>query len=160
MSSAWPPGEVIIVPVGSGPPVTVSFAAPFEPSLTMDGLQIPGQTPMDGQRALQSWLARHLPALWRCLGTTLSLRGTLTVDGQVVVSDVLDDQANCLDHLHLIEKLQHSGVVMPAFAVLGTVAHDDLADRARALFASGTPLEVRVEGGGRVLHRERLRIDR
>jgi hypothetical protein len=157
----WPEGDVVIIPVGSGLAVTLSFAAPFEPLLTLDGVQLHGAAMSnDGHRQLALWLARHMPALWRALGDRLSVRGTLTADGHVVVSDVLDAQANSIDHVQLQERLQHAGVLMPAFAVLGVAQRDDVIDRARALFASGTPLELRVEGDGRVLHRERLRIDR
>jgi hypothetical protein len=100
--------------------------------------------------------------LWRALDVERGVRATL-VGAQMIVTDLvsLADGA-AVDHGGLMSVLEGARVKTPTFAVLGSSmpTRAELLARARALYAAGTPLDVRVEEQGRVLARRTLRVGR
>jgi hypothetical protein len=156
-----PDGDVVASPMPAGARVTLRFASPFEPWLTLAGARVHadhgGET-----RALWLWFGRRQAALWRALDVARGLRATLST-GSVVVTDVVDlEDGAAVDHGSLMASLEGARVKWPAFAVLGASmgSRPELAARARALYAAGTQLDVRVEDGQRVRGRRRLRVGR
>ena len=156
-----PDGDVVASPVPVGPRLTLRFLSAFEPWLSLAGRRI---TADDGaeSRAVLLWFGRRQATLWRALDVDHGLRATLA-QGQVIVTDVIGlDDGVALDHGAVMGALELARVRWPAFAVLGASigSRAELAARARALYAAGTQLDVRVEEGGRVRARRLLRVGR
>ncbi|MDP2342788.1 MAG: hypothetical protein Q8O67_17665 [Deltaproteobacteria bacterium] len=164
--AALPDGDVVTAPVPSGPVITLRFASPYEPWLTLRGKRVLVDDG-DDTRAVLLWLSRRLAALTRALDVTRGLRATLTPGsaGQasvVVVTDVIRlEDGSAADHQSLASVLEGARVKLLAFAVLGpAMSKNELLVRVRTLYAAGTPLEVRSEDQERVLGRRRLRVGR
>jgi hypothetical protein len=156
-----PDGDVVASPLPTGARVTLRFASPFEPWLTLGGVRVCADTGGEA-RVLWLWLGRRQATLWRALDIERGLRATLSA-GTLVVTDVVDLQDGvAVDHGSLMAALDGARVRWPAFAVLGSSmgSRAELSARARALYAAGTHLDVRVEDGQRVRGRRRLRVGR
>lgn len=178
-----PEGDVVTAPVPSGPTVTLRFASPFEPWLSLNGRRVTVDD-SDDARAVLLWMSRRLSALMRALDTSRGLRGVLTPSsekqpaghgghgshgghghghgGGVVVTDVIRlEDGSAADHGSLGGVLEGARVRMLPFAVLGpSMSKSELLLRVRTLYAAGTPLEVRIEDHERVIGRRRLRVGR
>jgi hypothetical protein len=153
-------GDVVAAPITAGARVTLRFVSPFEPWLTLGGARVRADNGGDA-RALWLWLGRRHAALWRALELARGLRATLAAG--VIVTDVVElDGGVAVDHGTLRTSLEGANVKWPAFAALGTAmgSRAELAMRARALYAAGTWLDLRIEDGQRVRGRRRLRVGR
>jgi hypothetical protein len=156
-----PEGDVVASPMPVGGRVTLRFASAFEPWLTLGGARIRADVGGDA-RTLLLWFGRRQAALWRALDAERGLRATLS-GGAVVVTDVVDLAGGvAVDHGSLMATLEGARIKWPAFAVLGSSmgSRAELATRARALYAAGTQLDVRIEDAHRVRGRRRLRVGR
>jgi len=158
--AAVPDGDVVAAPQATGTRVTLRFASPYEPWLTLGGRRVVADTGADSRRVLL-WFGRRHPALWRALELQRGLRATLTAD-DVVVSDLVElADGTVVDHGGMMAALEGAAVRVPPFAVLGASLHrGELQARARSLYAAGTPLDVRIEDQHRVLGRRALRVGR
>ncbi len=179
-----PDGDVVTAPVPSGSAVTLRFASPFEPWLSLNGRRVVVD---DGEeaRAVLLWMSRRLAALMRALDTSRGLRGVLVPltagsaqqgsgqrgsshpgpagnAGGVVVTDIIRlEDGSAADHGSLGAVLEGARVRLLPFAVLGpSMSKSELLLRVRTLYAAGTPLEVRIEDHERVVGRRRLRVGR
>ncbi len=159
--SPLPEGEVVAAPLPSGRVVGLRFASPYEPWLTLEGRRVVEDTDAESRTVLV-WLSRRLTPLYRALHVVRGLSATLTASGQIVVRDVVNfDDHSALEHGALSSLLESSRAKTLDFAALGTVSsRQDLHARVRGLYAAGTPLEVRVEDGRRVISRRRWRVGR
>ncbi len=162
----FPEGDVVTAPVPSGAAVTLRFASPYEPWLTLRGHRVLVDDG-DESRSVLLWLSRRLAALTRALDVTRGLRATLSPGGGphggvVVVTDVIRlEDGSAADHQSLATVLEGARVKLLAFAVLGpAMSRNELLARVRTLYAAGTPLEVRSEDQERVLGRRRVRVGR
>jgi hypothetical protein len=156
-----PEGEVVALPLPSGRPFQLSFPSPYEPYLLLDGRRVRQDEGPD-TRALLIWSARRTPALWRALEEQRVLLGTL-VDGEALAHDVCErEEPHAFDdHASLRARLEPAGQKMPAFSLLGPLAtRTDIERRARAIYAPGTHIELRVEDGGHVISRRRMKVGR
>ena len=156
-----PEGEVVAAPLPSGRVISVRFASPYEPWLTLDGRRVVEDQDADS-RAVLVWFSRRLTPLYRALHVMRGLTATLTSARQVVVRDVINiDDSSALEHGALSSLLESSRIRILEFAALGMVSNkQDLQARVRGLFAAGTPLEVRIEDGRQVISRRRWRVGR
>lgn len=158
-------GDVVTAPVPLGRTITLRFASPYEPWLTLDNTRVVADVDVDSRAALL-WMSRRLAALFRALDLERGLRAVLTGApkdaGGVVVTDVIRlEDGVAADHGSLSAILDGAHVTTPPFAVLGpTHNKGELMARARTLYAAGTPLDVRLEDNERVLARRRLRVGR
>lgn len=159
-SAPLPESELLVAPVPAGRDVTLCFASPFELFLTLDGRRVTKHVDAAERRVLV-WAHRRLPALYGALEERLGLRAMLT-DEDVVVTDACElSSGSFLDHTRLRQLLSGAGVALPPLAVLGPLAtRTELKERLRALYAVGTPVEVRAEEDGRVTSRRRLQVGR
>jgi hypothetical protein len=156
-----PEGEIVALPLPSGRPFQLSFPSPHEVFLLLDGRRVRHDEGPD-TRALLIWSARRSPALWRALEEQRVLLGTL-VDGEALAHDVCDreDPPTFDDHSSLRARLEPAGQKMAAFSLLGPLATKaDIERRVRTIYAPGTHIELRVEDGGRVVSRRRMRVGR
>jgi hypothetical protein len=156
-----PIGDVVASPVPSGTRITLRFVSPFEPWLVLGGRRITADRG-DDARAVLLWFGRRQAALWRALDLERGLRATLAA-GQLIVTDVVTLTTGvAVDHGTLMGSLESARLRWPAFAALGAdiTTNAELAARSRALYAAGTQLDVRVEDGGAVRARRRLRVGR
>lgn len=155
-----PEGEIVVAAVPSGPGVTLRFASPYEPWLGLDGRRVVDETSA-AHRTLLTWLGRRKLALFRVLDVMHGLRATLTSTGVVVTDLVQLDDLRAAAHTALATCGERLRVKVPGFAALGDADHRvDLGVRVRALYAAGTPIELRVEDRGVVVSRRRLRVGR
>ena len=152
--------ELLVAPVPAGRPVTLRFASAFEVFLTLDDKRVSEHDEEDERRVL-IWAHRRLPVLYRALEEKLGLHALLTAD-DVVVTDVTElPEPAFYDHARLRQTLAGAGVSLLPLAVLGSVANkSELKERLRAMYAVGTPVEVRAEEDGRVTSRRRLQVGR
>lgn len=159
-NAPFPDAEVVVLPAPAGRRVTLSFASPYEPYLTLDDGRVLDHPDADTRR-LVTWMARRLPALFRALELRYGLLGVLD-EGEVIVLDALDRESDTfVDHGRLRQLLGQARVKLPAFAILGSVANrGELGVRLRSMFAAGTSVEVRHEDGGRVVARRRMLVGR
>lgn len=156
-----PEGEVVALPLPSGRPFQLSFPSQYESYLLLDGRRVRRDEGPD-TRALLIWSARRTPALWRALEEYRVLLGTL-VDGEAIAHDVCDREEPLRfdDHASLRARLEPAGQKMPAFSLLGPLStRADIERRARAIYAPGTHIELRVEDGGHVISRRRIKVGR
>lgn len=159
-----PDGDIVVMPVPIGTPLTLTFASPYEPWLVLGTSRVLEDRSADSRTALL-WLSRRLPALYRALDQMRGLRGVLH-EGMVTVTDcvVLDSTATdgaFVDHGTLQSLFDSARISLPPFAVITDLGgRFDLSARARTMYASGTPVEVRIEDQGRVVGRRRLRVGR
>lgn len=163
-----PDGESVALPAPAGARVTLRFPSAFEVYLTVGGSRV---TDDDGPAArdLLLWCGRRLPALWRALGERSALLAVHN-DGRVLVTDLAElerdpdtdaEIARFLDHGALRERLEPCGVELSPFSLLGPIGtRAELDRRVRAAYAPGTLVEVRVEDGGLIASRRRLRVGR
>lgn len=159
--AALPEGEVVASPLPSGQRLTLRFASPFEPWLSLDGRRVVEDASADA-RIVLVWMSRRLTALYRSLDLHRGLRATLTQGGVVVVTDLVEvDGGEAADHTTVTTSLEAARVRTLDFAALGASGHRaDLLARVRGLYASGTLLELRVEDGQQVVSRRRIRVGR
>jgi hypothetical protein len=79
-------------------------------------------------------------------------------------SDVIDGAEpvwTFLDHGAVRRTLESVGSKTAPFSILGALStRADIEKRARATYAPGTRIEVRVEDGGRVISRRQMRVGR
>ena len=166
LDAPLPDGDVVTAPVPSGPVLTLRFASPYEPWLTLRGRRVLVDDG-DESRSVLLWLSRRLAALNRALDVTRGLRATLSTGvglhtSVVIVTDVIRlKDLTAADHQSLASVLEGARVRLPSFAVLGpSMAKNELLQRVRTLYAAGTPLEVRSEAQDQVVGRRRLRVGR
>jgi hypothetical protein len=159
--SPLPEGEVVAAPLPSGRALGLRFASPYEPWLTLEGKRVVEDVDVDSRTVLV-WMMRRLTPLYRALHVMRGLTGTLTATGTVVVRDVVNfDDKSALEHGALSSLLESSRTKTLDFSALGmSSTRQELHARVRGLFAAGTPLEVRVEDGQRVISRRRWRVGR
>jgi hypothetical protein len=159
--AALPEGEVVAAPLPTGQRLTLRFASPFEPWLSLDGRRVVEDASAD-DRVLLVWLSRRLTGLYRALDLHRGLRATLTPAGVVVVSDLVEiDGGVAVDHTTMTTALEGARVRTLDFAALGASGNrSDLLTRVRGLYAAGTLLELRVEDARRVVSRRRFRVGR
>jgi hypothetical protein len=162
-----PEGEVVALPVPTGRAWQLSFPSPFETYLLLDGRRVRVDEGPD-TRALLVWVSRRIPALWRALEERRVVLGTF-VDGEVHALDVCEpgdpnDEGSItrfLDHGAVRATLEPAGTKTAAFSLLGSLGtRADIERRARATYAPGTRIEVRVEDAGRVVSRREMRVGR
>lgn len=164
-----PDGELVDVPLPVGAAVTLWVPSPWAPWLTLWGKRVTKDAGPEA-RALLLWLSRCLAALSRALDVDRGIRGVLTMDVRpaVVVADLIHLDARVegsdvkeADPSSLSSALEPARVQSPTFCVLGVAdTRADLLARTKAVYAHGTPLEVRVEDRQRVVSRRRLRVGR
>jgi hypothetical protein len=156
-----PDGELVAAPIPTGTRVTLRFASPFEPWLTLGGRRVTADRG-GATRALLVWLGRRQPALLRALELERGLRATLAADGVIVTDLVSLADGVAVDHGGLMSALEGARVRLPTFAVLGASmsTRAELMARVRSLYAAGTPLDVRIEDQRRVLGRRAVRVGR
>lgn len=156
-----PEGEVVAAPLPSGRALTLRFASPYEPWIDLDGRRVVEDTDADA-RAVLTWVARRLTALYRALDLHRGLRATLTPAGQVVVTDIVNvNDGVAIGHDALGAALEPARVKTLEFAALGVSGlRTELLARVRGLYAAGTLLELRVEDGRQVVARRRWRVGR
>ncbi len=153
-------GEAVVLPAPSGHAVRLRFPSPYEPFLTLDGVRIV-EDEGGPTRELLLWLSRRMPALSHALDDKRALLAVVS-GRDVLVHDVVELQdGSFLDHGRTRQVLEPARVVLPGYALLGTVStRGELASRTRGIFAAGTTVEVRVEDAGRVVGRRRFRVGR
>lgn len=155
-----PEGEVVAAALPSGLAVSVRFASPYEPWLSLDGRRVIEDASAEHRLALL-WLQRRLTSLYRALDIHRGLRGRLTVSGVIITDLVTLEDGVAADHGTLASVLEGARVRTLDFAALGAAgSRSDLLGRVRGLYAAGTPLEVRVEDQQRVIARRRWRVGR
>ena len=156
-----PDGEAVALPLPAGTEVTLRFPSAFEPFLMLGGTRIVADTGPEA-RDLLMWSSRRLPALWRALEDSIALRAVSTGGGHIVVTDLVSIEENAFfDHGLLRERLDAANVELARFSLLGAIGTKaELEKRVRATWAPGTLVEVRIEDGGRVVARRRLRVGR
>mgnify|MGYP000374133690 CR=1 FL=1 len=155
------PGELVVFPVHQSRVLQIRFVAPWEPGVLLDGERV---TVDDGGLARQAlmFVHGHLLALHRLLGDDKGAFAYLDGDGQGVITDVVDLQSGeRMDHTQLRNQVGAESMTLPPFAVLGRPSSKaELAQRTRAMFATGTVLEVRGEDDGKVLQRRLFEVGR
>lgn len=153
-------GELLGFAVPLGREVSLRFASPFELFLTLDDRRV-SEHDDASERQLMLWAHRRLPLLYRALGETLGLRAVLTAE-DVVVLDVIELASGVgHDHMRVRSLLSGVDVALTQVATLGSdLDVDALHDRLRAVYVTGTVVEVRREAAGQVLSRRRLRVTR
>ncbi len=152
--------ELLVAPVPSGRALTLRFASPFELFVTLDERRVTEHDEPDERRVL-IWAHRRLPVLYRALEERLGLRALLTPD-DVIVTDLSElAQPAFYDHARVRQTLAGANVSLLPLAMLDSVSNNvELKERLRAMYAVGTPVEVRAEEGGRVTSRRRLQVGR
>ncbi len=155
-----PEGEVVIAALPSGGAVTLCFASPYEPWLSLDGRRVVDDA-SPPHRAALLWMARRKTALYRVLDVLRGVRATLTAGGVIVTDLVQLDDGCSVDHGTLAAALEPARVKTPTFATLGDAGHRiDVQGRARLLYAAGTPVELRIEDQRQIVSRRRWRVGR
>jgi hypothetical protein len=157
---ALPTGDVVVLPFMEGAPFTLRFGGSYESFLCLAGERLVEPTTLPG-RHLLIWTHRLLAPLYRVLGDRHGLCGVV-LDGAVQLRDIVDlDTQRFLDHSAVRRVLGGTALDLPPFAALGEIGSAaELMSRARAMFAAGASLEVRVEDDGHVAARRRLRVAR
>ena len=165
-----PDGEVVALPLQVGRPFQLSFPSAYEPYLLLDGRRVRLDEGPD-TRALLIWCARRTAPLWRALEDRRVLLGTL-VEGDVLAHDVCEldedsvdaeaaDAYSFDDHTAMRARLEPAGQKMAPFSLLGPLGtRADIDRRVRAVYAPGTRIEIRVEDGGHVVSRRRMKVGR
>jgi hypothetical protein len=164
---ALPSGDVVLLPFADGHLFSLRFGGSFEAFLSLDGKRVAGAAAEGSpqERRLSIWVHRHLAALNRILGERYGLVGVVN-DTRVQLRDIVEleedpAQQRFLDHSAVRRVLSGSPLNLPPFAALGEIGSAaELNQRARAMFAAGARVEVRVEDDGHVILRRHLQISR
>jgi len=154
-------GEIVVRPLGSAPRLALFFASVWEPFLLLDGKRLLAHEERRHRRTF-TWLGRHLPVLHRALESERVLFAELTEAGVVVVDVAsLDEEGAFLDHAAVRRMLGSQLPMFAPFALLGPISSkNDLMGRLRAMYATGSRVEVRREDGGKVIGRRMVQVGR
>ncbi|MCP4498431.1 MAG: hypothetical protein GY822_00490 [Deltaproteobacteria bacterium] len=154
-------GEVVLFPCRQSRQVELFFKAAWEPRVLFDGVPIRKDN-RRSSREILFWIHANLPALHRILGQKLGLIGTLDDNGHVIVTALVDLQSgDRKSHGVLRREIGSEGLRLPAFALLGRPSSKaELQQRARAMYATGTMLELRGEEEENVIDCRILEVGR
>jgi hypothetical protein len=153
-------GEIVVRPVGAPAQLTLYFASVWEPFLFVDGVRLISHENARHRHTFM-WLGRHLPVLFRALEDHRVLHGEVTDAGVVVVDVATLEDRIFLDHAQVRRALGTGVFQFAPFALLGPIASkNDLMQRLRGMYATGSRVEVRREDTGRVLGRRVVKVGR
>jgi hypothetical protein len=153
-------GEIVVRALMSPSRLTLYFPSVWEPFLFIDGQRLTSHDDARHRRVF-TWLGRHLPVLFRALEDHRVLHGEITDAGIVVVDVASIEDRVFLDHAQVRRALGSGVFQFAPFAILGPIAsRNDLMQRLRGMYATGSRVEVRREDAGRVMGRRIVKVGR
>jgi hypothetical protein len=153
-------GDIVVRPIGTATRLTLYFPSVWEPFLFVDGHRLVSHE-HTRHRHLFTWLGRHLPVLFRALEAERVLHADVTDAGIVIVDVAGIEDGVFLDHAQVRRVLGSGTFQFAPFAILGPISSkNDLMQRLRGMYATGSRVEVRREDSGRVVGHRTVQVGR